>query len=720
MKKLVALILTCALLFSSAVCHAETENAALIQNGSFDSAEGWGNWNNGESGDTEIAIENGTAFIRNNASIASNFLQESPLEAGKTYRLSARIKTEDVSSGGQGACISYTGYDSTDAWLCETTSPGLYGTNDWTEVSAIFTVPSDCARTVLNVRIYFATGSAWFDDFTVEELDAESPASGVTEMALSDTANRYPINGFGCEWDPKLLYAPSVSKGASASDMELVAERIEILNIARVRVMVLPEWFEPRNDNDDPDVTDFTAFHFESLGKANEMESLWAYLDVCEERGVKVTLTWWGALTDAANPWLACDGVTDWVSAPNNLAEMAENISAFLRYAVAGKGYSCIDSVILQNEPYYSYQTAQGTVDFENYVEYYKTVRARLDKDGLGGIALIGSDDSTDFGWYQNSVAALSDVVTGFNSHSYNYRASDFLLGENIRSFTSQRTELTDKPFFYGEFGDGSTIGAYSTLTVDDYERGLFLGVHAINSLKAGSTGSLYWPLHDVYYYSGPENDGNNGGLMNMGLFGFKTEDWYVRPTYHAWGLVCNAALAGNKVYDVTGETDWLEAVATQTPSGHWSILADNRTNSVQTIRLSAAEIGEDLSLTIFSEDTVTSEQTLIQPSAVVSPEDGVYTFDLPGMSFAVLSNIDDEDRASAHAFEDLELDVDPAQLTAKPEVSESNVAEDEADGNRVSEPTTQKSSVAWVWIGGGVLVAAAVVLLLLRRRKNK
>ena len=720
MKKITALLLTLALLLGSVVCHAE--EAALIQNGGFDSEEGWGSWNNGEAGDTEAVIEDGAAFIRNEKSVASNFCQEAPFEAGKTYRMTARIKTEDVSSGGQGACISYTGYDSADNWLCETTSPGLYGTNDWTTVQATFTVPEDCVRTVLNVRIYFATGSAWFDDFTVEELDATPPASGVTEMALSDTPNAHPINGFGCEWDPKLLYAPSIEKGASAADLELVAERIELLNIARVRVMVLPEWFEPRNDNDDPAVTDFSAMHFESAGKLNEMESLWAYLDVCEEKGVKVTLTWWGASTGTANPWLAAKGVTDWVSAPNNLDEMAENVSALLRYAVAGKGYTCIDSVILQNEPYYSYQTAPGTVDFENYAEYYKTVRARLDKDGLGGIALIGSDDSTDFGWYQNAVGALSDTVQGFNSHSYNFRAADFLLGEKIRDFTAQRTALTDKPFFYGEFGDGSTVGAYSTLTVDDYERGLFLGIHAINTLKAGSTGSLYWPLHDVYYYSGPENDGNNGGLMHMGLFGFKTEEWKIRPTYHAWGLICNAALSGNEVYDVTGETDWLEAVATKTPSGHWSVLADNRTPSAQTIRLDAAAIGADLALTVFSEDAVTGEQTLIQPSATVSPEDGVYTFELPGMSFAVLSNIDDGDRAAAHAFDDLGLDVDPAQLTAKP-ASESSASSASSTASGASEDgaAAQPSGVpVWVWFtAGGVVIAAAAAAVLLRRKKK-
>ena len=734
MKRITALCLCLALLLSGVVCHAE--DAGLVVNGSFSPGEGgWGAWSNGESGDTEASLEEGQARITNHQPIASNFNQESPMEAGKTYRLTARIRTEEVSEEGQGACISYTGYDAAGNWLCETTSPGLYGTNDWTSVEAIFTVPEDCVRTVLNVRIYFATGSAWFDDFTAEELDSTPPPSGVTEMTLSDTPNRYPVDGFGCEWDPKLLYYPSLERGASPSDLDMVAERIGILNIARVRVMVLPEWFEPRNDNDNPDVTDFGAMHFESIGKLNEMESLWAYLDVCEDRGVKVTLTWWGASTEVPNPWLASPGVTDWVSAPNNLEEMAENISALLRYAVAGRGYTCIDSVILQNEPYYSYKTAPGTVDFENYVQYYKTVRARLDRDGLSGIALIGSDDSTDFGWYQNSVDALTGTVQGFNSHSYNFRAEDFLLGQKIREFTSVRTERTDLPFFFGEFGDGSTVGAYSTLTVDDYERGLFLGIHAINTLKAGSTGSLYWPLHDVYYYAGDPHDGSNGGLMKMGLFGFATSDWKIRPTYHAWGLVCGAALSGSTVYDVTGETDWLEAVALRAPSGNWAVLADNRTPSPQTIRLDAAAIGSELSVTVFCEDAVTTEETLIQPSGTVSPEDGVYTFELPGMSFAVLSNLDDEDRAAAHVFADLGLEVDPKVLTAKPAPAgsapeSSGEAEDKSgDGSGESsvpsgsgqETAGTDSAPVWGWIaaGGAVLLAAAAAVVLLLRRKK-
>ena len=88
MKKITALLLTLALLLGSVVCHAE--EAALIQNGGVDSEEGWGSWNHGEAGDTEAVIEDGAAFIRNEKSVASNFCQEAPFEAGKTYRMTAR------------------------------------------------------------------------------------------------------------------------------------------------------------------------------------------------------------------------------------------------------------------------------------------------------------------------------------------------------------------------------------------------------------------------------------------------------------------------------------------------------------------------------------------------------------------------------------------------------------------------------------------------------
>ena len=673
--------------------------ANMLKNGNFEKGSGknaanWDKWNNGAASETEaLYLEGGgrdgtgCVEITNLAPIASNFNQYANIQAGKSYKISGWIKTDGISDDGYGAGFAYAGYEANGDWFCEDFTDGLHGDNDWTYVEKIFNVPDEVVRAVVAVRIWFSTGTAWFDSVELVEFDADAVlnTSKTHQFKLVEKPNAHPVDGFGCEWDPKLVFYPNTNRGVGEEDIALIKRRMELLNIHRVRMMVLPHWFEPEKDR----------FEFEGKGDADEMDSLWLYLDICEELGVKVTLTWWGAQNGT---WLSYSTPALWLSAPNDLGEMAKNISALLQYARNEKKYTCIDSVILQNEPSYAFVVEDGSVDFDYYVEYYKTVYERLNADGLGDITLVGSDDAQNFDWYKKSVANISDYVSKFNSHFYLWSAKDYDLGKTIREYTKKHTQLTDKPFFFGEFGDGSTEGAYTSHSVDTYERGLFVGVCAINTLKGGSTGSLYWPLHDVYYYAGEPNDWSNGGLMKMGLFAYKDDkNWRIRPTYHAWGLVCNYVLPGSEVYDITGENEICEAVAAKTRDGKWTLLAANRSNAEQTIEIEAGKIEAELNFILYDRNSVTEGEGIIEATKTISPENGVYAFTLPGESFAVLTNV-----------------------TAK---SKGQGSEEEKE---VETQNTEKSGSGntgmLLLAAAGVLAAAAgiVGVLFLKKRKKK
>lgn len=56
------------------------------------------------------------------------------------------------------------------------------------------------------------------------------------------------------------------------------------------RVMLLPHWWEPVNDNQDSQVADMDRFTFDSA----EMRSVCAVLDLAQETGASVTLVLWG------------------------------------------------------------------------------------------------------------------------------------------------------------------------------------------------------------------------------------------------------------------------------------------------------------------------------------------------------------------------------------------------------------------------------------------
>lgn len=91
--------------------------------------------------------------------------QRIKVKAGKTYRLSAWIKTENV-VGGRGANLGLFG--------TFINSGPLTGTNDWSKISFSFLAPSTGEVTIA-CRLGFwgetSTGTAYFDELTLEEVE---------------------------------------------------------------------------------------------------------------------------------------------------------------------------------------------------------------------------------------------------------------------------------------------------------------------------------------------------------------------------------------------------------------------------------------------------------------------------------------------------------------------------------------------------------------------
>lgn len=465
--------------------------------------------------------------------------------------------------------------------------------------------------------------------------------SSTYDLTLSATANRHTVNALGCEWDPKLLLPVNRNHGVTDEDLDFIKGRMQALGIQAVRMMVTPDWFEKQNDNDDPFTANPDGFDMDN----DEMNCLFAYLKVCEELGVRVTLTWWGA---PAGHWLAHPNIGDWIGAPNDAEEMAENISYLLQYIRKTLGYNCVKELIIQNEPSYSFHVEGGAVDFDLYVACYKAMYKRLNDMGMGDIVLVGADDAQNFGWFCSAVEALRDVCGKFNSHNYAWSYNHPFLDVVSQEFVSVRTALAgDTPFFLGEFGDGSGIGAYYAASTETYGRGLYIASVVVNSFKAGAAGASYWPLHDVYYYQGSVEPGtgagDNGGLMGMGLIGYKKDGaWSFRPSYYAYGLLCNYIPFGSQLYNITGDTDHVvDTIAAKTPDGRWSVIAVNRSGAEQTLNISTGEaVGTMLNRYLFTESALPTDGTMIAASGRVAPTDGVYSFTVPANSFVVLSSI--------------------------------------------------------------------------------
>ena len=118
---LVAVLLLALCPAAMALSAAPLTSANLLANGDFESPDGapaiWTSWNNGAPGDTSARNGSFGVKIANTAAVASCYLQNVPLQAGKTYRMSGYIKTENVSNDGYGAGFAFVGYDSDGGWL---------------------------------------------------------------------------------------------------------------------------------------------------------------------------------------------------------------------------------------------------------------------------------------------------------------------------------------------------------------------------------------------------------------------------------------------------------------------------------------------------------------------------------------------------------------------------------------------------------------------------
>jgi len=568
----------------------------------------------------------------------------SGLKPARLYTLSAWIRTEGVKAR-QKYCGAYLvtvckGRPGKDlgTWY----SPETYATQDWRRVTHCFATVPGTETVTISCVLKGSKGAAWFDDICVAEdlLPEEPPAppalDGTPVIEVATKPNPMPLDAFGVEWDPHLWRESNRENGVGKEDRELIRRRIRAMRIRKMRMGTVAIAFEPENDNDDPAVIDWNGFRFEDDAVNDRMYSLYRHLDVCEEFGISVTIAFWPV---HVRSWLGLPNGRNWGGAPNSLEEAAENISALLQHLKNRRQYTCLRELILHNEPNHDFFNGSGAIDFDYFADYCQTVHKRLEKDGLrDGIALVGSDDGFSLPWFRDTQRRLDRLVDKYDSHMYRFDADTASVGRLARLLTAARASIVRKPFFYGEFGTGHTSGPNRVTDLDTFERGLFLAVHAVNSLKAGASGACYWVLHDMYYKR-KNPKALNGGLMGMGLWAYKDKNWTVRPSYHAYALLTRYTVPGSRVFDVRGGDESVDGVALLSPQGQWAYLVTNRSRNHHefVLRNSHRPRGE-LARHLYSRTTLPSDDSIIPASGRLRMEEGLLRITVPSRSFLVLT----------------------------------------------------------------------------------
>lgn len=476
-----------------------------------------------------------------------------------------------------------------------------------------------------------------------------------TVITVPAKAQPYRLDGFGCEWDPHFWRSPNTGgkKGVNEDDWKIITDRAAYLGMDRVRVWYMPLWFEKKNDNDDPSVIDWDKLNFES----DDMKALIRELDFCEQTGIKVTLTIWGC---ELGSWLACKNNTDWVTAPSDKAEYAENISMMVQWIFNVKKYTCVDRLTLMNEPNLAWHVKGGEISFDDYVETCKAVDKRLRDDGVRDLIQLSlsDDSSTDPTWFTESTKQLAGIADVYAYHTYFF--SDGSKTKDMYDFGKKRYDIMSEndsghPVVIQEFGsdgNGKGGGTYWQGDVDDFERGLYYSVYAEQTVTAGVTGMLHWEFADVYY--------SVNNLMTLGLFAYKNTGWATRPFYYSWGMIMKYTDAGDAIYntkmiekdDFDGKifnepTGNISSVAFRSDDGRWTYLVTNRGYSSAQVQIfNEGEEVKGLKAHLYTKDNVESrmgtedESLLIPADENALKENGHSVFiNMPSHSFAVITN---------------------------------------------------------------------------------
>lgn len=154
------------------------EQISLIQNPDFEAVEqGW-KLKPGFSIEKHGGL-NGTTGLRYERRQPKSYHLVSrgvPISPNKFYRFGVWVKTENVTGGRGGATIAmeFMKDDGTGKKVFRSGQypRGVSGTSDWTWVSDVVRAPADAVGAHITLYMYReATGVAWFDDISVQELD---------------------------------------------------------------------------------------------------------------------------------------------------------------------------------------------------------------------------------------------------------------------------------------------------------------------------------------------------------------------------------------------------------------------------------------------------------------------------------------------------------------------------------------------------------------------
>ena len=456
------------------------------------------------------------------------------------------------------------------------------------------------------------------------------------------------------EYDPHFWSQNIIMRGIDSTAWGTICKRVEKMGIKRMRMMVMPSWWEPQNDNNDSEITAWENLTLSSV----EMQSLYKALDLAEREKIDVTMVAWGChkwcghIIDTKyrsnqRYFLAESNSTeDWCIPSMQIDEWAESISALLQHLILKKKYTCIKALTLINEPSWSYQI-DGKVDAEHYSKMCHAVDERLERDGVRNkIRFDLSDDAENIEFLKHSTRSVDDIADSYNSHTYKFGYET--PNSEIEAWERANIEVvapTGKPHYIGEFGSNQNVGASRQKDIDLYERGVLMARIALSLMNAGAAGVSYWSLVDQYYAF----TDSYGSMQQLGLWRsakneYQSEPYYdnikcdleLRPQYWAYSLLTRHIGSG-EIYPLTTGNEFVAASAFRDEQGKWVYIFANGSEEDFVATLEIKALGKTkFSHYAYTKETLPQDDSLIEADNKISSRKGALEIAIEAQSVAV------------------------------------------------------------------------------------
>ena len=333
---------------------------------------------------------------------------------------------------------------------------------------------------------------------------------------------------------------------------ELDAKRIRMMQPRVVRVWVQVDWMvtaENSEANYNAGVYDFNT---------PKMQALYKYLDVFQDAGTEIQLTYGWKVGSEIQSWYAFPGFGE-TSAPLDVDKYAQACSSLLRHLRDVKGYTNVKHVTFANEP-------NGSWDFEcpgdqkaYYVKIVKAVDTRLKADGLRGEVKIWACESAESpDWLQYMTDHAGDCVDVYSYHDYN--SSNTVIGNVTRSISG----LSGKPLMISECGYAD----------DNFLKSV--AGYAIANANSGGGGVMNWTLVGANYVEGSSSYDYVGdsNLWNS-LLSTAANGLTPNKSYYIQSLLTRYIAPGSKVVSADAAGGGIRAAAFVAPDGNITVLVE-------------------------------------------------------------------------------------------------------------------------------------------------